>query len=110
MRYAKKLLALGLCGVATFTDVNFAQNGSMLPLSISFATPAGAVIGRPLTPLSYAGVARRTTRRAVAGTAAGVAVLPPGCVYGAYYGAYYYRCGGGYYARQGNVYVRVVVQ
>jgi hypothetical protein len=30
---------------------------------------AHAVIGRPLTPLSYAGVARRTTRRAVAATA-----------------------------------------
>lgn len=110
MRYAKILLALGLGVAATFTDVNIAQNGSPLPLSFSFATPAGAVIGRPLTPLSYAGVARRTTRRAVAGTAAGITVLPPGCVYGAYYGAYYYRCGSGYYARQGNVYVRVVVQ
>src|SRR6185295_17505545 len=33
---------------------------------------AHAVIGRPLTPLSYAGVARRTTRRAVyAGAYAG---------------------------------------
>jgi hypothetical protein len=27
---------------------------------------AHAVVGRPLTPLSYSGVARRTTRRAVA--------------------------------------------
>jgi len=27
---------------------------------------AQAVVGRPLTPMSYAGVARRTTRRAVA--------------------------------------------
>jgi hypothetical protein len=26
---------------------------------------ASAIIGRPLTPLSFAGVARRTTRRAV---------------------------------------------
>jgi hypothetical protein len=32
---------------------------------------AHAIIGRPLTPMSYAGVARRTTRRTVA---AGVAV------------------------------------
>ncbi|HZS38020.1 MAG TPA: hypothetical protein VFF06_14385 [Polyangia bacterium] len=31
-----------------------------------FAGVAHAIIGRPLTPLSYAGVARRTTRRAVA--------------------------------------------
>lgn len=44
---------------------------------------AHAVIGRPLTPVSYAGVARRTsrrtTRRAVAATAA-VTSLPAGCV------------------------------
>lgn len=26
-------------------------------------TPAHAVVGRPLTPVSYAGVARRTSRR-----------------------------------------------
>ncbi|HEX7835990.1 MAG TPA: hypothetical protein VF469_00940, partial [Kofleriaceae bacterium] len=32
-----------------------------------------AVIGRPLTPMSYAGVARRTTRRAVYATGAAAA-------------------------------------
>jgi hypothetical protein len=32
------------------------------------AGEAFAIIGRPLTPMSYAGVARRTTRRAVAAT------------------------------------------
>lgn len=41
---------------------------------------AQARVGRPLTPMSYAGVARRTTRRAVAvGAAAGAA--------GVYYGS-----------------------
>jgi hypothetical protein len=30
----------------------------------SFITEAHAIIGRPLTPMSYAGVARRTTARA----------------------------------------------
>lgn len=58
-------------------------------------SPAAAVIGRPLTPLSYAGVARRTTyRAAVAGSYYGAAaatnaaraaanvsaVYPPGTV------------------------------
>jgi hypothetical protein len=33
----------------------------------SFVTPAAAVVGRPLTPVSYAGVARRTARRCAAG-------------------------------------------
>jgi hypothetical protein len=47
---------------------------------------AEARIGRPLTPMSYAGVARRTTRRAVYGTAAAAAAgatyyaTRPGCV------------------------------
>jgi hypothetical protein len=47
-----------------------------------------ARVGRPLTPMSYAGVARRTTRRAVvyggaaaaAGAAAAGAYAAPGCV------------------------------
>jgi hypothetical protein len=57
-------------------------SGSNLPLSPSgFVTGAEARIGRPLTPMSYAGVARRTTRRAVAVGAAGAAAA----------GAYYYH-------------------
>ena len=35
-----------------------------------FVTEAQAVVGAPLTPVSYAGVARRTTRRTVAVTTA----------------------------------------
>lgn len=43
----------------------------------SLVSSAEARIGRPLTPMSYAGVARRTTRRAVAvgAAAAGAAVV-----------------------------------
>jgi hypothetical protein len=40
------------------------------PSGISLVTEAQAIIGAPLTPLSCAGVARRTTRRAVAWDAA----------------------------------------
>jgi hypothetical protein len=44
----------------------------------SLVSSAEARIGRPLTPMSYAGVARRTTRRAVAvGVAAGAAYAAP---------------------------------
>jgi|EndMetStandDraft_3_1072993.scaffolds.fasta_scaffold01860_10 hypothetical protein len=50
----------------------------------AMVSTAEAVIGRPLTPMSYAGVARRTTRRAVAvgagAAAAGAYVATPGCV------------------------------
>jgi hypothetical protein len=51
-----------------------------LPLDpqASLVSSAEARIGRPLTPMSYAGVARRTTRRAVAyGAAAGAVVAAP---------------------------------
>ena len=65
---------------------------------------AQARIGRPLTPMSYAGVARRTTRRAVAVGAAGAAVyggavyaapvvVTPACVQAVDpYGRVYTRC------------------
>jgi hypothetical protein len=33
----------------------------------SFVSTAEAIVGRPLTPVSYAGVARRTARRCAAG-------------------------------------------
>nr|WP_083222416.1 hypothetical protein [Ensifer sp. LC163] len=60
----------------------------------SFISEAQARVGRPLTPVSYAGVARRTTRRTVAaGTAVGAAVYAPGCVQAVdAYGRIYYRC------------------
>ena len=34
-----------------------------IPSVHSFVSTAEAVVGRPLTPVSYAGVARRTARR-----------------------------------------------
>ena len=69
--------------------------------SSAFISQAEARVGRPATPMSYAGVARRTTRRAVAyGTAAGAAAAAgtyyyaaPGCrqVVNSY-GQIVYRC------------------
>ena len=43
-------------------------SGNLTPsTSSSLVTEAQAIIGRPLTPVSYAGVARRTVRRCAAG-------------------------------------------
>jgi len=53
-------------------------------VSTSLVSSAQARVGRPLTPMSYAGVARRTTRRAAAYGAAGAAAA----------GAYYYAAPG----------------
>jgi hypothetical protein len=59
--------------------------GGQLPLDgqSSLVSSAEARIGRPLTPMSYAGVARRTTRRAVVGGA----VVGGAVAAGAYYAA-----------------------
>ncbi|MBA4033302.1 MAG: hypothetical protein C0480_01680 [Bradyrhizobium sp.] len=54
-------------------------NGEMA-VDKGLVSSAEARVGRPLTPMSYAGVARRTTRRAVA-VGAGAAAA------GAYYGS-----------------------
>jgi hypothetical protein len=63
--------------------------------SASLISDAEARIGRPLTPMSYAGVARRTTRRAVAAGAAvgAAAAYAPGCYQAVdAYGRVYWRC------------------
>jgi len=53
------LLALGLALEAA--------ERTGVPHVPSVVAPAQAVVGRPLTPVSYAGVARRTARRCAAG-------------------------------------------
>lgn len=59
-RFAYLLLAVPVLGFGLI------WSGEIAPApNESLITTAGAVIGRPLTPVSYAGVARRTTRRAV---------------------------------------------
>jgi hypothetical protein len=63
--------------------------------SASLISDAEARIGRPLTPMSYAGVARRTTRRAVAvGAAAGAAAAYSSSCYQTVdaYGRVYTHC------------------
>jgi hypothetical protein len=69
-----------LAGIACL----FASEKASLIKSGSFVTSAHAIIGRPLTPMSYAGVARRSAvgygAAVGVGVAVGVAVAP---VYGA---------------------------
>ncbi|MCP4381652.1 MAG: hypothetical protein GY798_09600 [Hyphomicrobiales bacterium] len=71
---------------------------------------ADARVGRPLTPMSGAGVARRTSRRTtrrVLRRGAYIGAIPRGCPYGPYYGYNLYYCGGTYYQRSGGGYVIV---
>jgi len=71
---------------------------------------AQAIVGRPLTPVSVAGVARRTTRRAIVATSVYVATLPPACTVVVIEGATLHQCGATYYQPSGTQYVVVTVQ
>jgi hypothetical protein len=71
---------------------------------------AEARIGRPLTPLSYAGVARRTTRRAIYATSVYAATLPRGCTTVIIEGTSLHQCGTTYYQASGSRYVVVRVE
>lgn len=89
--------AVILLGAAAFLaalslDDHWTRSGPQL-------SSAEARVGRPLTPMSYAGVARRTTRRAVVGgaavgaAAAGAYAVTPGCAQVTdAYGRVYTRC------------------
>jgi hypothetical protein len=73
MNPSTRTLQIALAATMSF-GVLFANERISQVRTGVFLSKAEAWIGRPLTPMSYAGVARRTTRRAYA--------------YGAYGGAY----------------------
>jgi hypothetical protein len=62
MKRVLKPLVLGAALVALLAT-DFALEA---PLGLRLVRDANAIVGAPLTPMSYAGVARRTTRRVVA--------------------------------------------
>jgi hypothetical protein len=76
---------------------------------MSLVTKAEAVVGRPRTPVSVAGVARRTTRRVIRRTTIYVASLPPKCTVVVIEGTTLQQCGGTYYQPSGTQYVVVHV-
>jgi hypothetical protein len=62
-RIVRIVLLTGIVGFLGLVDSEWRT----MPDSYSFISPAEAVVGRPLTPVSVAGVARRTARRCAAG-------------------------------------------
>jgi hypothetical protein len=75
----------------------------------SFIGEAHAVLGRPATPGSVAGVARRTTRRVIRRSAIYASTLPAGCVRTSVNGVVVWRCGPTYYQPYGGRYVVVYI-
>jgi len=95
--------------------IGFAVAASdLLPVGVVpggiFVRDAQAIVGRPLTPVSVAGVARRTTRRTIVATSVYVATLPPACTVVVIEGMTLHQCGGTYYQPYGTQFVVVNVQ
>lgn len=61
----KALIFLLVTGLVSISDPEAVLTSAGGPFSV--VTSAEARVGRPLTPVSVAGVARRTTRRCAAG-------------------------------------------
>jgi hypothetical protein len=122
MKQPVKMVVLGLCALGFLA----AEQSTETPFGLALLPEAGAVVGVPWSPASVAGVARRTTRRAlVVSSSAAVAAapqqaapapapapvqpagappigtvvstLPGGCVASPKGGVQYYDCAGVYY-------------
>ena len=97
----KGLLLAGLIVAAGALEV---------PFGIGIVVPeSDARVGRPLTPGSVAGVARRTTRRTIRRRTVIIATLPVGCRTVVIEGMTLHQCGTVYYQPSGGQYVVVEV-
>ena len=105
--FSTSLLLVGFITNSVINAVGIVTHGVF---NIDILIPeAGARIGRPLTPVSVAGVARRTTRRTIHRTAVYAATLPAGCTTVVIEGTTLHQCGGAYYQSSGSQYVIVNV-
>jgi hypothetical protein len=93
--------ACGLLAASAMIDV-FCNSGIVIQ-------EAAAVIGRPATPVSGAGVARRTSRRVIRRSTIYAATLPVGYTTVVVEGTTLYYYGGTYYQPYNNQYVVVYV-
>jgi len=105
MKFTFRNCAVMALALATFVEVDPAS----LVTRGSMSSEAIAKVGRPLTPGSAAGVARRTTRRTIRRTNVYVARLPAGCAKTSINGTAVWHCGGRYYQHTGSKYVVVQV-
>lgn len=107
---ARRRILLAALAVAAFgLGVAVAPDATRWSAETGLVAPAEARIGRPLTPVSVAGVARRTTRRAIRRSAIYVSTLPRGCATVVVNGASIYQCGATYYQPYQGQYVVVYV-
>jgi hypothetical protein len=104
VRISKWAGVVGVIAAGLLADVD-----GFLLSDAAFVSQAEARMGRPLTPGSVAGVARRTTRRVVRRSTIYINTLPASCARVSVNGAAVWRCGGTYYQPYGGRYVVVYV-
>ena len=104
-----KKTTLGLMALTLALGFSDIQPGSGIE-GWSPVKEAYAVVGRPATAGSWAGVARRTARRVIIMTSIYVASLPPNCTVVVVENVSLHQCGSTYYQPYGNQYVVVNVQ
>ena len=73
-------------------------------------TEVQARLGRPMTPVSVGGVARRTTRRTIRRTSIYAATLPRNCTTVIIDGNTLHQCGSTYYQAHNTQYIVVKVE
>jgi hypothetical protein len=95
------IATLGLLSAGVVADGVFSR-GIVTP-------PAAAIVGRPATPVSVAGAARRTTRRVIRRSTIYAATLPVGCTTVVIEGVALQQCGTTYYQPYNNQYVVVYI-
>ncbi len=101
-RFLKNMTVLATAIVAvTLVEVSTDQD--------VFIESAEARVGRPLTPLSVAGSARRTTRRVIRRSTVYINTLPTSCQVIVIEGTSLQQCGGTYYQSSGDRYVVVYI-
>jgi hypothetical protein len=101
----RKLLTLAITGV--LAAAGFVVDG-VLNLGI-LTSDAEAIVGRPRTPVSAAGVARRTTRRVIRRTTVRIATLPAAHTVVVIEGVTLYKVNTTYYQLVSGQYVVVVI-
>ena len=67
MSVSKKIGIVFVTAIVGFGGLHLAERLTATSLVPSFVSTAEARVGRPLSPVSVAGVARRTVRRCVVG-------------------------------------------
>lgn len=107
---SRKSIRIPIAAVAAFAScVMIEPDVTRWSSESGLVSEADARVGRPRTPVSVAGTARRTTRHVVRRSTIFIAALPGNCSTVVINGASYYQCGVTYYQPYQGQYIVVYI-